>query len=178
MRTRRGVWAWLAAAVAVAAVLCPAVAIAQSAAIGVQAQISTTALSIGQMQDLRFGNVVAGLPVTINSRTNANAGWWEIHGNRNAEIQVNLTLPNQLSTGFWTMPITFSNTAGCWRKQTAQGGCTQYNPATTLVQRIRNQNPPNNTFNVWLGGTVSPAVGQHTGVYLANVRLTVAYTGN
>ena len=167
-----------ALAVAAATALLPAAARAQSAAIGAQAIISTTALSIGQMKDLIFGNVVAGVPVTINSRTNANAGWWEIHGNRNAEIQVTMVLPTQLTTGTWNMPITFSNTSGCWRKQTAQGGCTQYNPNTTLVQRIRNQNPPNNTFNVWIGGTVSPAVGQHTGVYRANINLTVAYTGN
>jgi hypothetical protein len=63
-------------------------------------------------------------------------------------------------------------------RSSGQGGCTQYNPSTALVRRIRNQNPPNNTFFVWLGGTVNPAVGQHTGVYLGNVTMTVAYTGN
>lgn len=159
--------------------LVPAAALAQGArSIGARVTITTTALSIGQMQDLRFGNVVAGVPVTINSRTNTNAGAWVIHGSRNAEVAVTLTLPTQLSTGFWNMPISFSNTAGCWRRAPGQNGCTQYNPATTLVRRIRNRNVPDNTLHVWIGGTVSPAAGQHTGVYLGNITLTVAYTGN
>ena len=166
------------AVLAAALVLAPAMGRAQTAAIGAQAMISTTALSIGQMQDLRFGNVVAGVPVTINPRTNANAGAWVIHGNRNAEISVQLTLPTQLSTGFWNMPIAFANNSGCWRRAPGQAGCTFWNPAVTLVRRIRNQNPPNNTFHVWIGGTVTPAAGQNTGVYLGNVTLTVAYTGN
>lgn len=178
MKTRRGVKAWVTAAVAVAAVLFPVMALAQSAAIGVEATISTTALSIGNMRDLVFGNVVAGVPVTINPRTSANAGQFEIHGLRNAELQANLTLPTQLTTGFWTMPITFNATAACWRRQTGQGGCTQFNPTVNLVERVRNNNAPNNTLFLWIGGTVSPAVGQHTGVYSGNITLTVTYTGN
>ena len=165
--------------VAMVAAVLPAAARAQQfASVGVEAIIASTSLSIGQMQDLRFGNVVPGVPVVINPRTNTNAGMWEIHGNRNAEIAVQLALPSQLSTGFWTMPIAFGNNSGCWRRQAGQGACTLYDPATTLVERIRNAPAPNNTFHVWIGGTVNPAAAQHTGVYLANVTLTVAYTGN
>lgn len=180
MTLRRGVWTGpvLAAVIAAASALLPALARAQTAAIGVEATISTTALSIGQEQDLRFGNVVPGVPVTINPRTNPNAGGWEIHGNRNAELAIVLTLPTQLSTGFWTMPITFAANSGCWRRAPGQAGCNFYNPTTTLVRRIRNQNAPNNTFFVWIGGTVSPSAVQNTGVYLGNITLTVAYTGN
>jgi hypothetical protein len=46
------------------------------------------------------------------------------------------------------------------------------------VQRIRNQNYPNNTFYVWIGGTVSPSAAQNPGVYLGTIQLSVAYTGN
>ncbi len=161
------------------ALLAPTAASAQlSAAIGVEAVISTTALSIAQQNDLDFGAVVPGVPVTINARTNANAGWFEIHGQRNAEIAITMTLPTQLTTGFWTMPITFGNTAGCWRRQGGQNGCTLWNPNNVLVERIRNNNPPNNVFWVWIGGTVSPAAAQHAGVYLGTITMSVVYTGN
>jgi hypothetical protein len=165
--------------VSACALMAPAAASAQgSAAVGVEATISTTLLSIAQTSNLNFGVVVPGVPVTINPRTNANAGDFLIHGARNAEIAITMTLPTQLSTGFWTMPITFGNNSGCWRRQGGQGGCTFWNPNTVLVRRIRNQNPPNNTFYVWIGGTVTPAAAQHTGMYLGSITLSVVYTGN
>jgi len=172
---RRGRLALVAAALAL---LAPAARAQGSAAVGVSAQISTTALSIAQTSDLSFGVVVPGVPVTVNPRTNANAGDYLIHGNRNAEIAITMALPTRLSTGFWTMPITFGTQSGCWRRQAGQNGCTYWNPATTLTRRIRNQNAPNNTFYVWIGGTVTPAAGQHTGVYLGTITMSVAYTGN
>ena len=159
------------------ALTAPGAARAQ-AQIGVAADISTTALSISQTADLDFGAVVPGIAVTINARTNPAAGLFEIHGNRNAEIAVTMTLPTQLSTGFWTMPISFGATSGCWRRQAPQGGCTLWDPTTVLVERIRNNNPPNNTFFVWIGGTVSPAAAQNPGMYLGSITLSVAYTGN
>lgn len=175
---RRSARALLAAAAALAH-LAPRAASAQvSASIGVEAIISTTALSIAQANDLSFGTVVPGVPVTINARTNANAGWFQIHGARNAEIAITMALPTELSTGFWTMPIAFGGNAGCWRRQGGQGGCTLWDPNTVLVGRIRNNNPPNNTFFVWIGGTVTPSPTQHTGVYQGTVTMSVVYTGN
>lgn len=178
MTMRGRVPVMLAALAATASALAPGRVHAQAmAAIGVEAAISTTALSVGQQADLVFASVVPGVALTVDARSTS-AGLWEIHGNRNAEIAVTLTLPTQLSTGFWTMPISFATNAACWRRQNAQGGCTRYDPATTLVERIRNNAAPNNTFYVWIGGTVSPTVTQHTGVYLGTITLTVAYTGN
>lgn len=157
----------------------PAAARAQGAAlIGVAVDVSTTALTVAQVADVRFGNVVPGVPTTINPKTSASAGEYEITGNRNAEIAITMTLPTQLSTGFWTMPISFGATSGCWRTNTAQANCTFWDPNTVLIQRIRNQNFPNNRFFVWMGGTVSPSPTQNPGVYLASVTLSVVYTGN
>lgn len=159
--------------------LAPRAAPAQvTAQVGVAADISSTALTVGQLADLSFGNVVPGVPTTIDAQTGATAGQFEITGNRNAEIQVTMTLPTQLSTGFWTMPISFGANSGCWRKLPGQNACNYWDPNTVLIERIRNQNFPNNRFFVWIGGTVSPAAAQNPGVYLGTVRLTVAYTGN
>jgi hypothetical protein len=148
-----------------------------SAAIQADAQISTTALTVGTTRDLEFGNVTPGVPVTINGRS-ASAGQFVIQGNRNAEVAVTMTLPTELSTGFWTMPISFGNNSGCWRRQPGQAGCNFWNPNNVLVARIRNQNPPNNHLWVWIGGIASPAAGQNPGVYNGTVALSVVYTGN
>jgi hypothetical protein len=151
---------------------------AQSASMTVDAEISTTLLSIDNPQDVRFGAQVPGTPMTINPRTSGNAGGLVIHGNRNAEIAINWTLPAALVVGPYAMPVSFGPTSGCWRRTAGQAGCTRYDPRTVLIRRIRNANSPNNTFYVWLGGTVSPTPTQHPGMYGAPVTLSVVYTGN
>jgi len=155
----------------------PAAARAQTAVTGARVSITTSALTIGQQRDLIFGTVLPGVPVTVNGRS-ANAGQFQINGTRNAEIAVTMTLPTQLSTGVWTMPVAFGANSGCWRRQPAQGGCTFWDPSTVLVRRIRNQNPPNDHFFVWIGGTVTPSATQHTGVYWGTITMSVVYTGN
>jgi len=149
----------------------------QSAAINATVLVDPTALAIGQLRSLLFGNVTPGTPVTVDGR-NASAGQFEVQGTRNAEVAITMTLPTQLSTGFWTMPISFGPTSGCWRRQTGQNACTYWDPNTVLVQRVRNNPVPNNHLWVWIGGTVSPAAAQHSGVYTASIGLTVVYTGN
>lgn len=161
-----------------------AVAAAFAAEARAQAQIQATALlspsalAVGQLRNLQFGAVTPGTPVVINPRTNANAGEFEIQGTRNAEVAVTMTLPTQLSTGGWNMPLAFGPNSGCWRRMQGQGGCTFYDPNTTLIARIRNQNYPNNNLWVWIGGTVTPSPTQHTGVYQGTIAMTVVYTGN
>lgn len=179
-----GVRAWLKRLIAAAAITAATAAAfvheahAQAASISATALLDPIALAVGQLRDLSFGNVVPGTPVTINARTNVNAAQFEIQGTRNAEVAVTMTLPALLSTGGWTMPISFGATSGCWRRQAGQNACTLYDPNTVLVARIRNNNPPNNHLWVWIGGTVTPSPTQNTGVYIGTVTLAVVYTGN
>lgn len=169
----------LVVATTLAMAVLPTRAAAQGTAqVGVAAEVSTSLLSIGQRLDLQFGNVVPGVSTVINPRTSANAGTWVIHGARNAEVVVTFVLPTQLSTGTWTLPMSFGPTSACSRRAAGQGGCSFFNPNVPLIERIRNQNAPNNHLYVWIGGTVSPSPTQHTGVYLGTITLTVAYTGN
>jgi hypothetical protein len=177
-------WVWVRRLVA-AALLTAATAVAfvreahgQAAAVSVSAVLSPTALAVGSLRNLQFGNVTPGVTLTIDPRTSASAGEFEIQGTKNAEVAITMTLPSQLSTGFWTMPISFGPTSGCWKKGTGQAGCTTWDPSTVLIARIRNQNPPNNHLWVWLGGTVSPSPTQNPGVYIGSITLSVVYTGN
>ncbi len=149
-----------------------------AASITADVSIATTALAVGTTMNVRFGDVVPAVPVTIDARTNVNAGQFVIQGTRNAEVAVTMTLPTLITTGVWTMPISFGPTAGCYRRQPGQNACSYWDPSTVLVEKIRNSNPPNNHLWVWIGGTVSPGAAQNPGVYYGAVTLSVVYTGN
>lgn len=167
--------------VLLAAAAAPTLAQAQVAAlITASADVNNTALTIANQQGIVFGTVVAGTPTTINPQTSASAGYFIIQGARRAEISITFALPAELRAGAgpYTIPLTFNATAACARDRLPQSACTLFNPATGLVDRIRNQAPPNNHFHIWLGGTASPAAGQVGGVYTATVTMTVTYTGN
>lgn len=158
--------------------LAPGMAAAQgTASIQAVANVSTIALSAGFVQELDFGVVVAGAPTTIDPRSGL-AGAFVIHGTRNAEIQVTITLPAALTLGGSSMPIAFGPNAGCHRNRNQLNNCTYFDPAAPLIVRIRNQNPPDNHYWVWIGGTVTPAPAQPGGTYAGNITLTAAYTGN
>jgi hypothetical protein len=153
-----------------------------TATFGASTLIDNTAVTVGQLNDLNFGVVVPGTPSTIGPKA-ALAGKFVIHGLKNSEVRITFALPAVLSTGPASMPISFADDPvagkfGCHRNQDQQNNCTTYTPSTPLVVRIRNNAPPQNTFYVWIGGKVSPAVGQQPGTYLGLVTMSAVYTGN
>jgi hypothetical protein len=174
-------WALLLSLLTVAAA--PHIARAQAtASFTASAIIDNTAVTIGQLNGLDFGTVLPGTPMTIGPQT-ALAGKFVLHGLKNAEVRITFTLPSLLQAGTRTMPISFADDPvlgkmGCHRNQDQQGNCTAYTPSTALLARIRNNAPPQNTFFVWIGGKVSPAVGQQPGIYTGLVTMSAAYTGN
>ena len=152
---------------------------AQNASMVVVAEVSDIAISILAADQLRFGTVTPGAPTLIDPQTSANAGRFEIRGARRAEFTLDMVLPVQLTTGGpWSMPIAFGPNAACHRDKNQQNQCAYYDPSTTLVAKLRATPYPNNTYYVWVGGTVSPSPTQFPGVYSATITATVAYTGN
>jgi hypothetical protein len=153
-----------------------------TASFGATAVIDNTAVTIGQLNGLDFGVVVPGTPTTIGPKT-ALAGKFVIHGSKNAEVRITFALPTVLTVGPNSMPISFTDDPvagrmGCHRNQDQQNNCTTYTPSAPLVVRIRNNAPPQNTYFVWIGGKVSPAVGQQPGTYTGLVTMSAVYTGN
>lgn len=175
----------IAVAIALAGLLGREPALAQATAVAsfsATTTISNTALTVGQINGLDFGVVTPGTPSTIGPKS-ALAGKFVLHGVKNSEIQVTFALPTVLQAGTRTMPISFADDAvagkmGCHRNQDQQVNCTTYTPSTTLIARIRNNAPPQNTFYVWIGGKVSPAAGQLPGLYTGVVTMSAVYTGN
>jgi hypothetical protein len=153
-----------------------------TASFGATAVIDNTAVTIGQLNGLDFGVVVPGTPTTIGPKT-ALAGKFVVHGSKNAEVRITFALPTLLTVGPNSMPISFADDPvagklGCHRNQDQQNTCTTYTPSTSLLVRIRNNPPPQNTFFVWIGGKVSPVVGQQPGTYTGLVTMSAVYTGN
>ncbi len=179
MRVRR-LLVPLACAAAWFGIGAPAGAQSATASMQATAEVSDIQISISSLAQLRFGDVIPGAPRTIDPSASVDAGKFEILGARRAEFTLTMTLPTVLlaGSGPFAIPITFGPTAGCHDNRDRQNQCTTYDPSTTLTERIRPTPPPDNTFYVWLGGTVSPAAAQVPGVYTAVVTASVAYTGN
>jgi hypothetical protein len=85
-------------------------------------------------------------------------------------VQVRFTLPNQLAGPAGAqLPINFSNSDGL-----AIGGWAGSTPNTFNPKATRNlQFTGGTTFNLFLGGSVNPAVSQRQGDYAATITLTV-----
>ncbi|MFH2035440.1 MAG: hypothetical protein ABIJ45_03475 [Candidatus Zixiibacteriota bacterium] len=142
-------------------------------------------LSVTSTHDLAFGDVLQGVPKTADKTVVADAGVFQISGAGGQEISMHLQLPDFLwnSTGGSEdrLVISFSNTDADI-DTTAAG-----TPAAHGLGAIVDQDPHNlsdavlggadNILQLFLGGTVSPAVDQRAGSYTADIVLTVAYTG-
>lgn len=156
----------------------PALARAQATdAIAVQLAVSTDLLVVVASRPLEFGAVLPGVATTVDPRTAANAGEFELRGLRNAEFTATFTLPAALTVGPFSMPITFGPTSGCQDKDD-KGSCKYFDPRVPFTGRIANRNAPRNAFFFRLGGTVTPAAAQQPGFYSGTIVIEFAYTGN
>ena len=167
---------------AVLAVVCLAVPSGQ-----IQAQESATiqalatvmsALTVTGTNDLNFGNVTPGTPVTVDKADVGMAGEFTITGGPAAEVDLDLPLPDSLRTAMGdAMDVTFTATDasyddGTGGGQVAPGGVI--NPLITATNDIG----PGGLMTVWIGGRVDPGVAQTGGSYTGTITLTVTLTGN
>lgn len=130
--------------------------------------------AIGQ-QDLSFGTLIPGVPVTISRFDPASAGQFEIRGQRETEVQIDLTLPAYLTAGPGALlPIEFTSADGGIATDRTVGGTQSFDPRLPVTVIL----PGNGKAYVYLGGTVRPAPDQAIGPYAATITLTVSYTGN
>ena len=138
-----------------------------------------TSLSVIGSNNLQFGAVTPGINKSVDKSTVGSAGEWTVTGVANAEVTLDITLPDSLVTvdSLAFLRISFSNTDASYDDGTGSG---QISPAGVL--------DPNNfatlrlgagaSLLVWIGGTVLPSISQTGGDYASDIVLTVAYTGN
>jgi hypothetical protein len=145
---------------------------AQSATIGARASVQQ-ALTVSAVDSLILGSAFPNTTRTVLP-TDASSGSFNLAGAANAEVQMNLTLPANLTFGANNLPISFGASAGSWNTANSRAGSTTFDPSTTLTQRLDGST---GNLYVYVGGTVSPTV-QPAGAYKGSITLTAAYTGN
>jgi hypothetical protein len=164
---------------AVLVLVLPARGVAQSPSgtVTADAVVVTVGMTIATIQDLSFGTVPKGVATTVAPAAPA-AGQWHITGNPNAFVTIAFTLPALLTNiqalPGSTMPIAFGLTSALWRRASNNpAGATSFSPALGTVGRFGPG--PNPTINVWIGGTVNPALTAKPGIYQGTVILSLTY---
>lgn len=125
--------------------------------------------------NLTFGTVTADGTAQAVAPTDAGAAQFDIAGTPGSEITVTFTLPTQLTNGTDNIPIAFGATdAGYATDAANQATATAHDPGTVLTTDL---DATTGELYVWLGGTVTPAIGISGGSYSADITIDLAYTG-
>lgn len=136
-------------------------------------QIAANATVIAQLDvapgnNLDFGNVTPGISSSV---AYGSGGTFSITGGGGASIDLDFTLPTDLSDGSNLLPISFSTTDANWEDGTTSSGSNEFDPNTGDTITI----PGDGDLTVFIGGTVNPGAGQPAGAYTANITLTATY---
>jgi hypothetical protein len=126
-------------------------------------------------QTLDFGALLPGARVTVSRLDPANAGQFEVRGQRFTEVELVLTLPSaMISARGAPLPLEFGPADGGVSNSPAITTSTAFDPRVPLRWIL----PNNGRAYVFLGGSAVPGVNQPGGRYTGTIVLTVAYTGN
>lgn len=113
--------------------------------------------------DLDFGVVLPGVPTQVLP---VDGGTFTVSGAVDQDVIVDFTLPATLTAGAaLTMPVSFDAGYGAGAPDTA------LDPTSDVTVGLG----ASGGWDVFLGGTVLPAVDQGAGSYSGTVTLTVAY---
>ena len=138
---------------------------------------SASAQTFTPIRNLDFGSMVAGVSKHV-LYSDGTAGEFSIQVPK-ARKGTFLTLawltffplPSSLSDGSNDLPITFGATDAAWSNHSNVAGATLFDPASPLGAYWHWTNSPKDIY-VWIGGTVSPPVGQAAGQYGGTITAT------
>lgn len=115
--------------------------------------------------DLDFGVVLPGVPSQVLP---VDGGTFTVSGAVDQDVIVNFDLPATLLAGALSMPVSFDAGYGAGAPSTA------LDPNSDATVGLG----ATGGWDVFLGGTVLPAVDQAAGDYSGTVTLTVSYPGS
>ncbi len=147
---------------------------AQTATINATARVLSP-IAVGPSEDLRFGNVFQGVDKVVPA-SDVSSGQFEFSGSTNAQVDMVLTLPTNLFNGVAPMPIAFWS--GLQGVNATRGTGAVFAPVSgsPIVDNLGAAGT--DFYRIFIGATVSPAVGQMPGNYTNTISLDVTYTGN
>lgn len=155
------------------------VALAAFAATGLRAQSSAittnatvvTPITVTGMAPLDWGTIAQNSNNNLNPN-NASSGRFSVTGLLGAQVALTFTLPDQISNGGSTMPVT--NYSIRVNETNSTGGSN--NLAVTSGTAVTQTLTTGSLF-FFIGGRVSAAPAQQWGVYTGTITLAAAYTG-
>jgi hypothetical protein len=136
----------------------------------VAAPSAAAQVSITGIRDLTFGPVIVGIPSSVGPSHPTRSGQFRITAPLNSKLQIRFTLPDQLvGPAGAQLPISFGS-GDALAVGTAPGSTpTVYNPKATRNPQFQ----PSTAYDVFIGGTVTPAGNQRPGSYAATITLTI-----
>jgi hypothetical protein len=161
---------WIKVSAVTAAIFSLAASTAQAQSGNIQATANVLAsISVAQGRALDFGNVTPGVNKTV-ALTDATSGRFDATGAASAGVQITFTLPTDLVNGGNNLPI--AAWTGCWNTANdPSAGCA----AANMGGSTNGAFSAGGLLYVFVGATVSPGAAQATGVYSANVTMTLSY---
>jgi hypothetical protein len=144
--------------------------VASASALVLCASSLAAQVQVIRVDDLRFGNVIAGVAKTVLHTDASAAGRYDIVAPRKASMLIQFTLPVVMTgPGAATMPLSFAGTTAGYSDAQSITSQVAFSPATGTLQ-TKNKD---GLASVFLGGTVTPGPAQAAGSYTANITLTV-----
>ncbi|MEZ5358594.1 MAG: hypothetical protein R3F48_07145 [Candidatus Zixiibacteriota bacterium] len=138
---------------------------------------SILAQNVTVVNNLQFGNILPGIPKTIDKANAGSAAEFYVSGVAGSEISVEFTLPTYMNDAGSNMQMVFGET-DCSIDTTASPDQSNpifddLDPWHPLVYRLGS-----NGMTIWLGGMAIPKLLQTPGDYSSVIVITVTYTGN
>lgn len=122
------------------------------------------------VRPLTFGLVLPGVPRLVPRTDPVGSGEFDVRGQRNSPVLLQLTLPPSLTgPGGAAMPVTFGPNDAGYSDTGAIGAQVGFDPNVGGSGVLSK----NGQGSVFLGGTVRPTTGQPAGAYTGTVVLTV-----
>jgi hypothetical protein len=126
-------------------------------------------VQVNRVDDIRFGNVLGGVANTVLRTDPARAGRFDIITPPGVLLNGTFVLPAVMNrAGGGTMPISFAGTTAGYSDAQVITSQVGFNPLVggTVTST-------DGRASVFMGATVTPAVGQAPGSYTATITLTV-----
>jgi hypothetical protein len=127
-------------------------------------------VSITGIRNLTFGPVIVGVPSSVGPSHPTKSGQFRITAPLNSKVQIRFTLPDALAgPGGAELPINFGSNDAMAVGTSPGSTPIAFNPKATRNPQFQ----PSTGYDVFIGGTVTPAGNQQPGSYAATITLTI-----
>jgi len=131
--------------------------------------VAAQQFTVRGVRGLSFGTVLPGVPVHTLRTDPVNSGQFELRGPPPKFIVITLSLPTVLDgPAGATMPVSFATNDAGFSQQNIIGSQVAFDPNQSFSTQMGNGRTA-----VFIGATVSPALGQRAGGYTATLVLSV-----